>query len=452
MANSRSTIYPIQLQGAELNLNKYDAEIKQYSGFNKNNSPFVGGCLSNIFEKDTTIEGANGKNVYIDDNGDVYQVDDYGFLKNGQPIGIRSDTALDFWDIEEIQVPKDNIVCYYSDEAYITSYEDVSGYTHFIIYLNGKTKEITAGSSSNPLLWKTAIIEKFHDDTVGDFFCASIKYYTGSSTAGRQYVFSCTVYSQYGDHEIQNAALSISSDKTTNTVTYTDPCLDYKNGYLFFAVNEHMDYGNFPGYIDVAPLIKYINILSFTDSASGKKFTAVISGGVNQFVNYDIGTYVQRYLACYFFKKDKCYLYANMANTGNTDINYACCLNYTFSSSGVEVVSNEDLGSIPMYANTRMKKPNFSEYIFKKYGVTYCLYNKTSDKYAVEGLCDFSSTGLSVDENDNIIFSTGGVINNSVLVNNGYVSGIALPGANVLATEWNSIDKDFIFFSNNFIT
>ena len=29
MANSRSNIYPVQLQGAELNLNKYDAEIKQ---------------------------------------------------------------------------------------------------------------------------------------------------------------------------------------------------------------------------------------------------------------------------------------------------------------------------------------------------------------------------------------------------------------------------------------
>ena len=28
MANSRSNIYPVQLQGAELCLNKYDAEIK----------------------------------------------------------------------------------------------------------------------------------------------------------------------------------------------------------------------------------------------------------------------------------------------------------------------------------------------------------------------------------------------------------------------------------------
>ena len=66
MANSKSNIYPIQLQGAELNLNKLDAEIKQYSGFNKNNSPFVGGCLSNVFHKNETIENANDNNTYID--------------------------------------------------------------------------------------------------------------------------------------------------------------------------------------------------------------------------------------------------------------------------------------------------------------------------------------------------------------------------------------------------
>ena len=33
MANSKSNIYPIQLQGAELNLNKYDAEIKRRADF-----------------------------------------------------------------------------------------------------------------------------------------------------------------------------------------------------------------------------------------------------------------------------------------------------------------------------------------------------------------------------------------------------------------------------------
>ena len=82
MANSKSNIYPIQLQGAELCLNRYDAEIKQYRGFNKNNSPFVGGCLSNVFTKEEQISGSNADNVYINSNGDVYRVDTEGFYKN----------------------------------------------------------------------------------------------------------------------------------------------------------------------------------------------------------------------------------------------------------------------------------------------------------------------------------------------------------------------------------
>jgi hypothetical protein len=136
MANSKSNIYPIQLQGAELNLNKYDAEIKQYSGFNKNNSPFVGGCLSNIFTKEEQIEGGNADNIYVDTNRDVYSVDDYGFLKNGTPIGFRSDTPLEFWDKQEYQMPEDgDIVCYYSDDAYAVKYLDEDGYQHIVLHL-----------------------------------------------------------------------------------------------------------------------------------------------------------------------------------------------------------------------------------------------------------------------------------------------------------------------------
>ena len=86
MANSKSNIYPIQLQGAELCLNRYDAEIKQYRGFNKNNSPFVGGCLSNVFTKEEQISGGNADNVYIDNEGNVFNVDDEGLYKNGNKL------------------------------------------------------------------------------------------------------------------------------------------------------------------------------------------------------------------------------------------------------------------------------------------------------------------------------------------------------------------------------
>ena len=102
MANSKSNIYPIQLQGAELNLNKLDAEIKQYSGFNKNNSPFVGGCLSNVFHKEETIEDADDNNTYIDENGDVYRVTTEGLFKNDEAVLSFENGDL-FFKCEEIE-------------------------------------------------------------------------------------------------------------------------------------------------------------------------------------------------------------------------------------------------------------------------------------------------------------------------------------------------------------
>ena len=123
MANSRANIYPVQLQGAELNLNKYDAEIKQYSGFNKNNSPFVGGCLSNVFTKEEQIEGGNADNVYIDNEGNVFNVDDEGLYKNGNKLidystsGSRPN-GIYFFKKRKLDVS--NVVKAISETVYIT--------------------------------------------------------------------------------------------------------------------------------------------------------------------------------------------------------------------------------------------------------------------------------------------------------------------------------------------
>ena len=86
MANAKANIYPVQLQGAELNLNKFDAEIKQYSGFNKNNSPFIGGCLSNVFLKNEANATERSDSVYVDDEGNTFTVDSNGLYKNGEKV------------------------------------------------------------------------------------------------------------------------------------------------------------------------------------------------------------------------------------------------------------------------------------------------------------------------------------------------------------------------------
>ena len=113
MANSKSNIYPVALQGAELNLNKFDAEIKQYNGFNKNNSPFVGGCLSNLFTKTEENTTGSSDSVYVDDNGDVYEAKTDGLYKNGEKVIKLSDVAFHrFVELEKLDLPDNTIfVC-----------------------------------------------------------------------------------------------------------------------------------------------------------------------------------------------------------------------------------------------------------------------------------------------------------------------------------------------------
>jgi hypothetical protein len=117
MANSRSNIYPVQLQGAELNLNKYDAEIKQYSGFNKNNSPFVGGCLSNVFTKEDSVEGATDDNTIITENGDKYTVDTEGLYRNGEKL-VSYPPGTTFFEERKLDMPV-SVLKVLSDDIYI---------------------------------------------------------------------------------------------------------------------------------------------------------------------------------------------------------------------------------------------------------------------------------------------------------------------------------------------
>jgi hypothetical protein len=118
MANSKSSIYPIQLKNAELNLNKYDAEIKQYTGFNKNNAPFVGGCLSNLFTKDEVITDSDDSNVYINSDGDIYKVDEEGIYVNEKKVK-SFPSGTKFYKQEKIQLKDIDIIKLYNENVYI---------------------------------------------------------------------------------------------------------------------------------------------------------------------------------------------------------------------------------------------------------------------------------------------------------------------------------------------
>ena len=77
MANSKAQQYEI-IKNSELCLNKFDADIVQFgNGFNKKNSPVLGGAISNMFYKDNRdfiySYDSNGKHeIWTDSDGKLY--------------------------------------------------------------------------------------------------------------------------------------------------------------------------------------------------------------------------------------------------------------------------------------------------------------------------------------------------------------------------------------------
>ena len=93
MSNPNSQIMSVPLEGATLNLNRFKSDIKPYAGFNKNNSPFVGGCISNLWTKKEEKE-AFPESVWVAPNGDKYEWKADGFYKNGELIKVFSGSTI----------------------------------------------------------------------------------------------------------------------------------------------------------------------------------------------------------------------------------------------------------------------------------------------------------------------------------------------------------------------
>lgn len=75
MANQKSTIHDIPLKTQDLCLNVFNADIKPYAGFRKNNSPFYGNTLSPFYYKKSA---AVGDKTYVHTNGVIYTIKDDG--------------------------------------------------------------------------------------------------------------------------------------------------------------------------------------------------------------------------------------------------------------------------------------------------------------------------------------------------------------------------------------
>lgn len=82
MANQKGTLHSVPLKTMSLNLNRFNADIASYEGFNKNNSPFFGNVLSPFYK--ANIQGL-GSETYVAKDGLIYHYGNDGnfYLKSG---------------------------------------------------------------------------------------------------------------------------------------------------------------------------------------------------------------------------------------------------------------------------------------------------------------------------------------------------------------------------------
>ena len=83
MANQKGILHSVPLKTMSLNLNRFNADIAPYEGFNKNNSPFFGNVLSPFYK--SNVQGL-GSETYVAKDGLIYYYGNDGsfYLKSGK--------------------------------------------------------------------------------------------------------------------------------------------------------------------------------------------------------------------------------------------------------------------------------------------------------------------------------------------------------------------------------
>ena len=83
MANQKGTLHSVPLKTMSLNLNRFNADIAPYEGFNKNNSPFFGNVLSPFYKANVQDLGSE---TYVAKDGLIYYYGNDGsfYLKSGK--------------------------------------------------------------------------------------------------------------------------------------------------------------------------------------------------------------------------------------------------------------------------------------------------------------------------------------------------------------------------------
>jgi hypothetical protein len=458
MANAKSNIYPIQLQGAELCLNRYDAEIKQYRGFNKKNSPFVGGCLSNVFTKEEQISGGNADNTYIDTNGDVYRVTEEGLFKNDEKVLDVDSSKL--YDIETLDI-KYNVVELFDEYAFI--YADLNEnntFSYYLRYFDFNNNEwhtellidydqysaiafsLKRIKQDNTYLWVIGCQRENKTDTTKtiSFFKVfasvldgeNVRYgtYTSADISEVQHIWRkgnvlCTVHAVYNatlDKFYVALFLSNAIGDTNNYFAHIYSVALTVSDTVSFTVNNDK---NMKGVNDLDT-----QYCSFQDNIAKTNFQQ--SGSTAY------------YCFWYFVTNSRIWLENYDRRTDGR----------TIQNCDIGLIPDDELGfkiqfSNPLYA------PSILSYDFNISFRTYKLHNfgclistRATNTSNACGYCDYITYAVTFREGA-AHFDTGAVLNKVILMNNEVVTGLTLPDTQrILVTDWNSVDEENIYLTN----
>ena len=459
MANSKSNIYPIQLQGAELCLNCYDAEIKQYRGFNKNNSPFVGGCLSNVFTREEQIEDGNAETIYIDNQNNIYKVDEEGIYIND--VKVKSFPAgTKFYKNEQIIInDKVDIVKVFNEDVYIyQSGLELKGhcFEQEFSLLNWNSGEL----GYKPFFKFVCDIQKYNDKYI----------FTAKYISGNQFVNNgATGYGKI--IIIENDIIKVNAAQTYTNIDISD--------YTNFKVMPPSVFC-FEGGCIFAPNNKII--ASVSDSHSNYvyiDFTSYILTSLSDFTSSD--TMLTSKTRDYFMTNTgKCYLINCNVNTNPNSVTISGVIKYSS-------------GTLTLYRANAISA-NLGSYIYRCsvfnglaknwfFSGVQNLYQLNSDSSYVKTFpaesIDMLFTpflGHTVNSQSRNIFdiNTGSYVcvgNFKVLMYDNQVIGISVidqstkvdyakyigtsnkilssVGSGVLVTEWNSVDENSIILIDN---
>ena len=459
MANAKAQINPIQLQGAELNLNKFDAEIKPYSGFNKNNSPFVGGCLSNLFIKTETNTTGSSDSVYVDDNGDVYSIqgEDLNWRLEKKDHITGEITIINRWNnakiinVEEVKGLPANTVYYYKapdnkGEVWITL-DIINAEIHYKkgdyeTYISLTLKHGTY--STNEILFNVECckdnIYVSYNFNYSYYYSQSVGYVTRNDnslfyldTTDNEAAFTrITEYTGYED--LLNANTAIMYDAVFDRVYYVlnrfDKCYILDNASTPVVLSE----------TTTSSLIDSSQV-SWTDTYQSVKYCFTKKIGEESYLAYvfDI-TFVQDRLVGYL--KPVCDTSVGDPEEENV---YKIILTNTDNKNGY-------VGGAIKGKSYKLGTYN-NNYCFQNYGAFYGLTLVNNDSIKCCGVSGTQVThNITLRKDDNFDYHAmvemGCVVGSCVLFNNGVATGVCSPSG-VLLAEWNSVDKNFLFPQGN---